>query len=374
MKISIYILGVLLMIACVTTPRKFVSLKEAYEPYFHIGVALKPDQFNGKDERANPILERHFNSITAENHMKWMYIHPEPDSFNFEWADKFVEFGEQRGDFIVGHTLIWHSQIPDWVFKHQDGTLLTRQELLSRMEEHIKTVVGRYKGRIHGWDVVNEAINDDGSWRETPWYQIIGEDYVAKAFQFAHKADPEAELYYNDYNLHQPQKADAVVALVSSLKEQGVPITGIGMQGHYALDYPTEEQFDTSIRKFKQLGTVAITELDVDVLPAPDSYIGADVNRTMELQENLNPYTQELPDSIRQLQQKKFSMLFTVMLNHADAINRVTLWGVTDGDSWKNDWPVPGRRNYPLLFDRNGKPKSVVETIIGLTKAKEREY
>ncbi|HCD52488.1 MAG TPA: 1,4-beta-xylanase, partial [Balneolaceae bacterium] len=253
-------------------------------------------------------------------------------------------------------------------FEDEHGDPLTRDALLARMEDHIKTVMGRYKGRVDGWDVVNEALNDDGTMRESPWYTIIGEDYLAKAFQFAKEADPEAELYYNDYNLHLPAKADAAVALVRSIQEQGIEVTGIGMQGHYGMDYPTAEDFDSSITKFKKLGVVAITELDIDVLPSPWEHMGADVNMTAELRDELNPFTKGLPDSVLDVQTRQFEMLFKVMLEHADAINRVTLWGVTDGDSWKNGWPMPGRTNYPLLFDRNGKPKPAVPKIVELAK------
>jgi endo-1,4-beta-xylanase len=232
------------------------------------------------------------------------------------------------------------------------------------MENHITTIVKRYKGRVHGWDVVNEAVNDDGSWRESPWYAIIGEDFIAKAFEFAHAADPDAELYYNDYNLHQPQKADAVVELVKSIQTKGIPVTGIGMQAHYGIDYPTEEEFEASILKFKELGIVAITELDIEVLPSPWNYMGADVNMTAELREELNPYKNGLPDSVSSQLASQYEMLFKVLLEHSDAVNRVTTWGVTDGDSWKNNWPMPGRTNYPLLFDRDGQPKTFVKTII----------
>jgi endo-1,4-beta-xylanase len=366
------LLVALLMVAtaCQNSNPEADTLKDAFSESFYIGTALNTRQYTGQDERAKPIVEQHFNSITAENDMKWMYIHPAPDTFNFEMADQFVEFGEQNDMFIIGHTLVWHSQTPRWVFEHEDGTPLTREELLARMEDHITTIVTRYKGRVHGWDVVNEAVNDDGSWRESPWYRIIGEDFVAKAFEFAHAADPDAELYYNDFNLHQPQKADAAVELVKAIQAQGIPVTGIGMQAHYGLDYPTAEDFEASIKKFKELGIVAITELDIDVLPAPWSYMGADVNMTTELREELNPYKEGLPDSLYTQLASQYKMLFEVMLKHSDAVNRVTTWGVTDGDSWKNNWPMPGRTNYTLLFDREGQAKPFVNDLIQMGKSK----
>lgn len=358
----------LLAVACEQKPNDTATLKEAFIDSFYIGTALNTAQYKGKDARALTVIDQQFNAITAENDMKWMYIHPEADTYFFEDADEFVAFGEEHDQYIQGHTLVWHSQTPEWVFKHEDGSLLSREELLARMEDHIKTIVGRYKGRIDGWDVVNEAVNDDGSWRNSYWYQIIGEDFVAKAFQFAHEADPEAELFYNDFNLHQPQKADAVVELVQSIQEQGIEVTGIGMQGHYGLNYPSREEFEASISKFEKLGIVAITELDIDVLPSPWENQGADVNMRAEGNDLMNPYTEGLPDSVEALQTEKYTMLFDVLLDHAESVNRVTLWGVTDGDSWKNGWPVPGRTNYALLFDREGNPKPVVDALIELTK------
>ena len=365
------VLATMLMMvaACQQSTPEPLTLKDAFSGEFLIGTALSTDQYLGQDERALPLIKNQFSAITAENDMKWEKIHPAEGTFYFDDSDEFVAFGEANDQFIIGHTLVWHSQTPEWVFKHEDGSLLSRDELLARMEDHIKTIVTRYKGRVDGWDVVNEAVNDDGSWRESYWYQIIGEDFVAKAFQFAHEADPEAELYYNDFNLHQPQKADAVVELISSIQEQGIEVTGIGMQGHYGLDYPSREDFDASISKFEKLGIVAITELDIDVLPSPWDNQGADVNMRAEGNDLMNPYTKGLPDSVEALQTEQYKMLFEVMLDHAESVNRVTLWGVTDGDSWKNGWPVPGRTNYPLLFDRDGNPKPVAIEIMNLTKS-----
>jgi endo-1,4-beta-xylanase len=270
---------------------------------------------------------------------------------------------------MVGHTLIWHNQIPDWVFFHKDGTKLSREELLIRMKNHIYKVVGRYKGKINAWDVVNEALNDDGSMRNSLWYQIIGDDYVAQAFKFAHEADPNAELYYNDYNLHKSSKADGAIQLINEIQNQGIRVTGIGMQGHWGLDYPTKEELEESIKKFKELGYIAITELDIDVLPNPSGYQGAELNMNESSNNELNPYKSFLPDTIENKQIVQFQMLHEVFLEHSNKINRVTTWGVTDGDSWKNEWPVPNRTNYPLLFDRNGKAKPIVDSIIQLVES-----
>lgn len=357
-----------LIMACQPKPSEPTKIKDAYSDKFYFGAAVNTAQYMQEDQRALPLLKGDFNSITPENDMKWMYIHPQPDSFNFVDTDKFVEFGEANDMFIVGHTLVWHSQTPRWVFFHEDGSMLSRDELLERMRKHIHTVVGRYKGRINGWDVVNEALNEDGTMRNSLWYQIIGEDFVAKAFEFANEADPEAELYYNDFNMHQPDKADGAVRLVKSIQDQGIRVTGIGMQGHWGLDYPTPEQLEASIEKFGALGIVAVTELDMDVLPSASGYQGADVSRREELRAELNPYTEGLSDSVQQAQTDQYKMFFEMFLKHSEVVNRVTMWGVTDGDSWKNGWPIPGRTNYPLLYDRDGKPKPAVDAIIDLVK------
>ncbi|MEX0719096.1 MAG: endo-1,4-beta-xylanase [Balneolaceae bacterium] len=342
------------------------SLKGAFEDSFYIGAALNSSQFGGESDDAS-IVNEHFNSITAENVMKWEIIHPEPDSFYFEEADKFVAFGEENDMFVIGHTLVWHSQTPQWVFEDEDGNQLSRDALLERMRDHIFAVTERYKGKVHGWDVVNEALNEDGSMRESPWYNIIGEDFVAKAFEFANEADPDAELYYNDYSLNNPAKRDGAVRLVKSIQEQGIRVTGIGMQGHYGLDYPTNEELEASITAFGELGIVAITELDMDVLPSASGYQGADVSATAEMDERLNPYADGLPDSVVQQQTTQFENFFRIFLKHDDVINRVTFWGVTDQASWKNNWPIPGRTNYPLIFDRDGNPKPAADAIRKLT-------
>jgi endo-1,4-beta-xylanase len=233
------------------------------------------------------------------------------------------------------------------------------------MKEHIGTVVGRYKGKVKGWDVVNEAIEDDGTFRRTKYYEIIGEDYIRLAFQFAHEADPEAELYYNDYSMANPGRRDGVVAMVKKLKAQGVKIYGIGMQCHIGLDYPDINEFEKSLEDFGALGVkVMITEMDISVLSMPDKNVGAEISRSYEYQKKLNPYAEGLPASVNTVYEKRYLDFFKLFLKHKDFISRVTLWGVNDGQSWKNNWPVPGRTDYPLLFDRKNQPKPVVKLII----------
>ena len=349
------------------------NLKHAFDEAFLIGAALNPSHFTGRDTNAVQLIKTHFNSITPENALKWGVIHPRADMYEFELADQFVEFGEQNGMFIVGHTLVWHHQTPRWVFEDERGGRVYRETLLKRMREHIHTVVGRYKGRVKGWDVVNEALDEDGKLRNSPWLRIIGEDFIAKAFEFAHEADPDAELYYNDFSLENKPKRDGAVALIKKLKAQGVPITGVGLQGHYTLDWPSKKQLADTIRAFSALGVkVMITELDIDVLPRPDRHRGADLMLRYEIDPKLNPYTSGLPDSIQKALAKRYADIFDVLVEHRKTVSRVTFWGVTDRDSWLNYWPMPGRSNHPLLFDRNYKPKPAYYAVIATAKKAKR--
>jgi endo-1,4-beta-xylanase len=300
-------------------------------------------------------------------------VHPQPTTFDFSQSDAYVAFGEANGMFIVGHTLVWHSQVPRWVFEDADGKPLTRDALLARMRDHIHTVVGRYKGRIKGWDVVNEALNEDGTLRRSPWSTIIGDDFIAQAFRFAHEADPAAELYYNDYNLEVPAKRDGVVALVKKLKAEGVTIHAVGSQAHDKLDLPQSPALhDASIAAIAAAGVkVNITELDVDVLPRATQNRTADVAVAARQQSgsNLNPYVAVLPDSVQQALTKRYADLFAVFLKHRDVIDRITFWGVGDGDSWLNNWPMRGRTNYPLLFDRQDSPKPAFDAVMRAARA-----
>lgn len=341
------------------------ALQEALKGKFLIGVAMNADQITGKDTAGVRLIKEHFNSITPENCMKSEVLQPEEGKFDFALADQYVDFGQKNNMFIVGHTLIWHSQAPKWFFVDKDGKDVSREVLIERMKNHIYTVVGRYKGRVNGWDVVNEAIEDDGSFRKSKFYEIIGEDYIRLAFEFAREADPEAELYYNDYSMSKEGKRDAVVKMVRKLQSEGVKIDGIGMQGHMTMDFPTLEEEEKSIVAFSETGVkVMITELDLTVLPSPGTKVSADVALSYEYQKQLNPYPNGLPDSVAQAAHDRYAEFFRLFLRHADKIDRVTMWGLTDEDSWRNNWPVPGRTDYPLLFDRNYQPKPIVETII----------
>lgn len=349
------------------------SLKVAAEGFFKIGAALNERQLNGGDEKALELVKKHFSAIVPENCMKSGRIQPIEGEFVWEHADRFVEFGEANGMEINGHTLIWHSQAPRWFFVDESGNTVSREVMIERMRTHIHTVVGRYKGRIHTWDVVNEAILDDGSWRKSKFYEIIGEDFVKIAFQLAHEADPEAKLMYNDYSMAQPGKRAGVVAMVKKLQEDGVKIDGIGMQGHVGLDYPSLDEFEKSIQAFAGLGLeVMITEMDISVLPNPNNHQGAEISDRIEYEKQFNPYTAALPDSVQQAFTDRSLDFFNLFLKYKENITRVTFWGVTDGHSWKNNFPVRGRTDYPLLFDRGYQPKPAVHEIIRLMENSKR--
>lgn len=345
--------------------KEYLSLKDVFKNDFYIGTALNQDQIEGVDSKSLILLNKHFNSITAENVMKWDNIHPGPDKYNFELADKFVALGEKNKMFMVGHVLVWHHQTPDWVFRDENGNLIDRDTLLQRMRDHIFTVMSRYKGRVIAWDVVNEALDDDGQFRKTRWFEIIGEDYIKKAFEYAHEADPGAELIYNDFSLIKPVKRDSLVRLVRDLQSKDVKIDGIGEQGHYYLDYPDNNDLEASIVAFSKLGVkVMLTELDINVLPFPSQERGADVSLNFDLKKEYNPYPEVLPDSMQQILAKRYAEFFEIFHKHKDRINRVTIWGIHDGQSWCNNWPIKGRTNYPLLFDRQYKPKPAFYAVI----------
>jgi len=361
---GLLLLSVLLTARSQSTP---TTLKDVFKSDFLIGVAINRRQFTEEDTRGVSIIKSQFNSITPENQLKWQLIHPLPDKYDFDNGDRYVAFGEKYGMAVIGHTLVWHRQTPNWVFEDGKGNLVDRVTLLARLREHVHTVVGRYKGRVKGWDVVNEALNADGTMRQSKWMMIIGEDYLAKAFQYAHEADPSAELYYNDYSLENEPKRNGAVRLIQKLKSQGVPVAAIGLQGHNNLTWPTSEQQEATIEAFAKLGIkVNITELDINVLPYVSEEEGPGLKLTGELQSKLNPYAIELPSSVSAEQARRFSDLFAVYLKHRDVIERITFWGVTDGDSWLNNWPVRGRTNYPLLFDRDGKPKPAFDAVINV--------
>ncbi|MDH5826921.1 endo-1,4-beta-xylanase [Sphingobacterium faecium] len=351
------------------TSENQVILKHAFKDKFYIGTALNLDQIWERNAAAVSVVKDQFNSIVAENCMKSMYLQPREGEFNFKDADRFVAFGEQHGMHIIGHTLMWHSQTPTWFFVDQKGKDVSREVLIERMRKHIHAVVGRYKGRIHGWDVVNEAVLDNGELRKSKFYDIIGKDFIKLAFQFAQEADPSAEFYYNDYSTAIPTKRNGIMKLVKEVLDSGVRVDAIGMQEHNGLDNPALNEVEKTIVDFASLGTkVMVTEMDISVLPHVNPNMGAEISETYRYKKELNPYEEGLPATIATALASRYKDFFKLYLKHHDKITRVTVWGVGDGDSWKNGWPVPGRTDYPLLFDREYKPKAFLKDLVELAK------
>ena len=349
------------------------TLKDAFAGAFLVGAAINGRQIGGSDAGGDTLIARHFNTISPENVLKWESVEPRPGQFNFSAPDAYVALGERNGMAVIGHTLVWHNQTPRWVFEDGAGKPASRDTLIARMRSHILAVVGRYKGRIRGWDVVNEAVAEDGSLRQSPWLRIIGPEYIAMAFRFAHEADPRAELHYNDFSVEAPAKRAGIVRLVRSLREQGVPITAIGMQEHQKLDWPTVGAIDSTIVDLASTGLrLMVTELDVDPLPSNRGQRTEVVEQQLQRTGAPDPYRTGLPDSVQVALAHRYGEIVRVYLAHRDVISRMTFWGVADGDSWLNNFPVRGRTNYPLLFDRRGMPKPAFDTVLNAARTQRR--
>jgi endo-1,4-beta-xylanase len=297
--------------------------------------------------------------------MKWGSLEKSPGTLDFGATDAFVAYGERHGMEIHGHALVWHHQVPSWLFEGDGGGKATREQLIARLEGHMRAVAEHYGDRVHYWDVVNEAFNDDGTLRDTPWRQILGDDYLALVFQLAAKHFPKAKLVYNDFSLEKPAKRDAVVQLVTGFREQGVSIDAIGTQSHFQLQSPTLEEIEASIEAFGGTGLeVLVSELDVDVLPAAYKNQGADLSVNAELSARLNPYPDCLPKEVAEQAAQRWADIFDLYTRHSAHVRAVTLWGVSDRYSWLNNWPVRGRTNYALLFDRQLRPKQAWQRVI----------
>jgi endo-1,4-beta-xylanase len=329
------------------------GLKDYYKDYFSVGVAVSPQVLKGPEAA---LIKKHFNSMTAENAMKMGPIHPEENKYNWQPADEIVDFAMANGMKMRGHTLCWHNQTPNWLFKDEQGKEVTKEVLLKRLKDHITTVVTRYKGKIYAWDVVNEVIDDNDSkfYRESLWYKICGEDYIAKAFEYAHEADPNALLFYNDYNTESTGKRERIYTMVKKLMDAKVPIHGVGLQGHWSIYQPTGAAVRESIEKFASLGLIVqVTELDVSV------YQSEHERRDRKENED-DTFTEER----EQKQIEQYKTFFKVFRENKDKLTSVTFWNVSDKRSWLDNFPVRGRKNYPLLFDQELKPKKAYWEVV----------
>ena len=343
------------------------TLQESMGKYFLVGAAVNTDLVDGKTPGTEAMTIKQFNQVVAENCMKGEVNHPEVNRFDFREGDKLADWAQRNGKTLIGHCLVWHSQPPKWMFTDAEGKQVSRETLIGRMYNHIMTVVTHYKGKVKGWDVVNEAIEDDGSYRKSLYYKIIGPEYIELAFQFAHEADPNVELYINDYSMAKPGKREAYCKLLRNLKAKGLRIDAIGMQSHNGYNYPDYAEYEKSIEAFAAEGVkVMMTELDMNMLPNPEGFGGADISQNFELQKKYNPYVNGLDKKAQKLFNQRYLDLFKIIERHKDAISRVTFWGTSDESSWLNGWPIKGRTNYPLLFDRNNEMKPVGKEIVKL--------
>lgn len=351
------------------------TLKQAYANDFLVGTAVNDDIVSGKDAASQALVLKHFNAITLENAMKAEVVHPLPGQWDFKAADAFVDFGQKHHMFIVGHTLVWHNQTPEWFFQDKAGKPLPRKQLAERMRQYIEKVAGRYAGRVNGWDVVNEQIGEDGQYRDTTWVRGIGDgdELMRLAFTDAARYAPNTELYYNDFNAWRPAKVAGIVRMVKMLKAHGVRIDGVGMQGHWGLDYPSLADIEAAIDAYAAAGVkVMITELDVDVLPLTKEgqIIGQGMTHPQfqlpEFKKFLDPYRNGLPDDVQRQLTNRYVELFALFHRKRDKLARVSVWGVADDMSWKNGYPIPDRTNYPLLFDRARQPKPALDAVLAV--------
>ncbi|WP_291965857.1 endo-1,4-beta-xylanase [Maribacter sp.] len=358
-------ISLVLIVACneknITAKKsETLSLKEAFKNEFVIGAAVNDQLIFEEDSLGAKLAKEEFNTITPENSMKWMYMEPQQGVFEFETADRYIDFSTKNNIAFIGHNLVWHSQLAEWVER-----ITSKEELNASLKNHVQTIAARYTGKIHGWDVVNEALNEDGTLRNSLFLEKLGPDYLVNSFKWAEEADPKAELYYNDYNMTRKEKRAGAIELVKMLQKNGARVDGIGMQAHWGLTDPTLEEIETSIIAYADLGIqVMITEFDITVLPNPWDLEGAEVSQNFEGSEEMNPYTKKLPDSVNTLLAKRYKDIFSIFKKHSDKISRVTFWGINDGVSWLNNWPIENRTNYPLLFDREYDKKPAYYAVL----------
>ncbi|MGF7031640.1 endo-1,4-beta-xylanase [Paenibacillus mucilaginosus] len=333
----------------ITIEENIPSLKDVFAGDFTVGTAF--ENFEMDQEADRKLIAKHFGTVTPGNVLKWDSTEPQEGVFDLADSDAAVNFGVENGQQVRGHTLIWHNQTPGWVFRDAQGNLASKELLYQRMQKHIETVVGRYKDVIDAWDVVNEVIDasqPDGL-RRSEWYQIAGEEYIEKAFLFARQAAPDAKLFINDYNTHEPAKSQALYNLVQRLKAKGVPVDGVGHQSHIRIAFPSLQEIDTSLLKFAALGVEQhITELDMGVYS----------NDTDRLE--------TFPDTLKKQQADKYKALFELFRKRKNLITNVTLWGKDDGNTWLRSFPV-NRNDWPLLFDERLQAKSAYWSVVGTT-------
>ncbi len=353
-KILLICAAAAVLSSCTTADERIPSLYESYSNYFPIGVSVGRSELRSVTDTT--FIIKHFNSLTPSEMMQPDKIHPRADRWRWRLPDELVDFAERNNKQVRGYCLLQYDKMPDWMYF--DGERVTsRDSLYSRIKQHITTIMKRYQGKIKCWDVVSCAVADDTSLilRQNTWmHQIAGDDYVEYAFRCAHEADSTALLFYSDYNLNRPDKLERTCKLIKSLKDKGVHIDGVGMHGHWSIYEPTVAQLDTAISRFRALGLqVHITQLDV-------SFYKWERFRNRRLRPN---ETVIISDSIKTVQAQQYTNIFQTLRRNADVVKSVTFWGIDDRHSWLNNYPVRGRRNYPLLFDSYRTPKQVFYQI-----------
>lgn len=328
--------------------KEILSLCKAYKDYFPIGAAVTVEDLQGVH---GEILKEHFNSLTAENVMKFAEIHPLEDKYDFEKTDKIKDFAIQNNMKLRGHTFVWHNQVPDWVFTDKNGQPASSELLLQRLKEHMEVLCKRYNDVVYAWDVVNEAIEDKSEklLRDTRWLHIIGEDYIEKTFKLAKEVTGSAALYYNDYNNEFPEKLEKSFKFLKALKEKETPIDGVGIQAHWNIrDKSLLDNLRRAIESYSSLGLkIQVTELDISMFEFDD--------KTRDFKEP--------SEEMLYLQEKMYDDIFSMFREYKNDVTGVTLWGISDKYTWKDGFPVRGRKDWPLLFDVNGKPKSSLKKI-----------
>ena len=331
--------------------------KDTYKDYFTVGVAVNIRNVSDADQIA--LIKKNFNSITAENDMKVVSLQPREGEWNWENADKIANFCRENGIPLRGHTLCWHSQFADWMFVDDKGNEVSKEVFYERLRTHIHTVVNRYKDIVYCWDVVNEAMADgDGRpnrwtrevpspYRQSRHFKLCGDEFIAKAFEFAHEADPNALLFYNDYNAADPAKRDRIYDMVKKMKDAGVPVHGIGMQGHYNIYGPSNEDIEAAIEKYATIvDHIHFTELDIRI----NEEMGGGLQFS-------RGQAGEVPAYVKTMHEAKYADLFRILRKHKDVVKNVTFWNLSDRDSWL------GANNYPLPFDKDYKAKNVYRVI-----------
>jgi endo-1,4-beta-xylanase len=362
---------IIIALCAVALPLHAQSLAEAYRDYWYTGVSVNQWEVEGNQESHWDVITKNFNWVVAENCMKCEVIHPQEGVYDFTLADKFVDKAKAAGLKVQGHCLIWHSQCAPWFHFDKDGKLVSREELKKRMREHIYTIVSHFKGRIDAWDVCNECFEDDGSPRKSLFWQILGTDYIPLAFQYAHEADPNVQLFYNDYSMNKPTKVEGVANFFRPLIEQGLPVTAIGMQGHMILEDAKEllPQYDHSIKTIAALGVPTFfSELDLSVLPNPYGFSGANVSDRFTYTPEKDPFKEGLTKEKEAEINQYWVDFYKMLIPHKDNILRVNFWCLNDANSWRNDFPIQGRSDYATLYDRQNQPKGMIQEIINLVK------